>query len=517
MINSQNIRVFISYRNIKYSKMRASELYDRLTEAGYTTFIDTEELKGGDTWRGKIYENIRNSDVLLVLLEPTTANSEWVQREVDMARGCHVSILPLRISEEELDIGDVQEKLALSETQYSYYQGEYEVYDGKNPKTSFEHLIESIERLSKQTRDNQKTWMKNLELRRHTDPAENNQVCMTYAADNEKISCKIHLATGDMTRFKDIDVFVNSENDYMQMARIFETSTLSSALRREGAYIKRGRMIEDTVQHELDRQIENTKAFCGRPIMMGQVIPTPAGHPKSNLCKNNIRYIFHVATVRMGADMMNENLTPIESSSGLRNAVKNCLEMVHHVNEHGLTLEEETDDDKSEQKKSSKGTTKNKNQTEKLETPIKSIAFPLFGTGVGGRSALEVAPPMVEAIYEFLDEHTTDSNPTTLEHVYLVVYSKSDIPFVHDALRTHKNLTVVDEACHCTDETREFLKKWESRGMPKQNTSKTQNELAAEIVHSVQEFVKLSQSSDDEDDTQKSGSDNHKEDDERLK
>jgi len=46
------------------------------------------------------------------------------------------------------------------------------------------------------------------------------------------------------------------------MAPIYERGTLSAALRREGALIRNGHLIEDTVQQELDQQICQVAVFC---------------------------------------------------------------------------------------------------------------------------------------------------------------------------------------------------------------------------------------------------------------
>ena len=122
--NIKNIKVFISYRNIPLSKGEGDFLAKALkNDFGYEVFIDTQELKnkGGVGWAETIYDNIHSSDVLIVLLEHETHLSEWVQREVDVARGAHVAILPIAIiGEAELAkvLREVQDKLAITEMQF---------------------------------------------------------------------------------------------------------------------------------------------------------------------------------------------------------------------------------------------------------------------------------------------------------------------------------------------------------------------------------------------------------------
>lgn len=98
-----------------------------------------------------------------------------------------------------------------------------------------------------------------------------------------------------LTKTTGIDVLVNSENDYMQMARFFETRTVSSLLRRRGARISGGKYV-DTVQQELDFQLGDR----ARPVQAAEVFITSAGGPDSKLAtENKARYIFHVAAVQV--------------------------------------------------------------------------------------------------------------------------------------------------------------------------------------------------------------------------
>ena len=111
-------RVFISYRNAELSIHVASQMMKELKRRGYDDiFYDKDgdrKIRGGDAWARTIYENIWESDVMVVLLEQSTALSDWVQREVDVARGAHISILPVKIVAADPDIREAQEKLALT-------------------------------------------------------------------------------------------------------------------------------------------------------------------------------------------------------------------------------------------------------------------------------------------------------------------------------------------------------------------------------------------------------------------
>ncbi len=409
--NIKNIKIFISYRNIPRSKAEGNFLADVLRkEFGYEIFIDTQELKnkGGVKWAETIYDNIHTSDVLIVLLEQETHLSEWVQREVDVARGAHVSILPIAIIEEtELAkvLREVQEKLAISEMQFLNF-------DSTTP--DYPPIIESIESLSKKTRDAQKEWIDDLRTLRFAKKASNSD---PYYATYEILpGRKICLASGDMTEMQNLDVLVNTENNYMQMARIYEGAVLSSALRREGSYIRAGKIIEDTVQLELDQQVIKGEGFGSRPIEMEQVIATHAGHAKSALVKNGARYIFHAATVYVHP--RNRKVTPIQTDASVRQTVLNCLTLVIEINENkGVISPAGTDAYEREQKAADS------------YSPIKSIIFPLFGAGQGGRSTLEVAPPMIDCFKDFVVKHK-NAKDFALESLHLCVFTEVDVAIV---------------------------------------------------------------------------------------
>jgi O-acetyl-ADP-ribose deacetylase (regulator of RNase III) len=416
--DTRNVKVFISYRNIKLSKHEGEFLADALQrQYGYEVFIDTQKLKdeGGVKWAEAIYDNVRSSDVLVVLLERETAQSEWVQREVDVARGAAVSILPLVIAaseEVERVIGEVQQKLALAEFQYLRFS---------SAEPDLEPIRKSIERLVKHTRDDQQTWMERRQDQWRLRRAEHDLASYAiYRPRGFDQPCRVHIATGDMTTLRDIDVLVNSENNYMQMARIHEGMVLSSALRREGAWVVGGRMKDDTVQRELDEYIAHSEVFGSRPIEMEQVIPTRAGHPKSKLAQNGAHYIFHAATVYVHP--RNRSVTPLSTDDGIRQATLNCLHMALDV-DGSLGVISPPGSPRHETEQAAQGDYQ----------PIRSMAFPLFGTGRGGRSVLEVAPPMIRAFRDFLYEQRA-SPALKLEHIHLVVFSDTDVPFIEEAL-----------------------------------------------------------------------------------
>lgn len=404
---TKTIHVFISYKRNpdKTTPAQVIDLQQRLDrEYGYDVFLDKTGLEPGGKWAAEIYAHIWRADVLLVILNANTHQSDWVQREVDVARGAHVAILPLAMAPPDV-IQEALNRLTLEDIQY--------FPDFSTTLANMDELDKQIRSLSKVTRNAQEAWVEELEKVRRVKCADPNLTHRRFRLPGGLAAVDIYLATGDMTKHKNIDVIVNTENDYMQMARMFESSTLSSRLRVAGAKMTLRGLEDDTVQQALDEQV----AAYGRPIMAASVIPTQAGHPESELARNGVRFIFHAATVHV----RETELQAVDLGT-IRKAVDNCLKMVLSVNKRrGVISPAGTDRNRQEQ------------ACQAAYRPIKSIIFPLFGAGQGGLAANQVAPQMAEGFRSFLLENVQEPQ-MTLESIHLCVHSVTDVAVVEQAL-----------------------------------------------------------------------------------
>ena len=540
--SDSTIRVFISYRNIAPSDVEAERLAERLQQANLPSeriFFDQIRLKAGDIWAQEIFNNIRQSDVLIVLLQvgrnnpsDSTAHSEWVQREVDVARGGHISILPIKLmgqddllitsqvttyleirdrqfltyssfehqkkylyeshradlfvgipydkleSEqkkkvkdtyikslrdrlEELQANTIEKSHKFPESENAFddlneteqiqyieaYRKTYESYDGLDPEEQtqccndyfkslpvdeqfeiendniikFNELVELINTLSFRTRNEQRKWMADLRQLRHKDHAQNN-----YRAYQQPInkSSTLYLATGDLTELpmadnETIDVIVNSENDYMQLARMFELNSLSVSLRLKGAYFENGRLMSDYVQDQLNQLIKRGYKKQGLPVMVGEVLATYAGHPKSILRRRGFRYIFHAATIHYDPIYSDEPAKPVNSRLGISTVVRNCLDTVNHLNATKGNIFALLPDD---------GDAPHPSDTDDHMDykPIQSIIFPLFSTGQAGQSVQKVVGPILEGMKSWFDENADSS----IKEVYLSVFLQDHVEVV---------------------------------------------------------------------------------------
>lgn len=201
---------------------------------------------------------------------------------------------------------------------------------------------------------------------------------------------QLGIITGDIQNIKEADVWVNSENTNMQMARPFERS-ISAVIRYMGAKKNRaGRITEDTVSREL------FDATGGTGVDPAVVIDTTAGELTAS---NNVKKIFHAAAV---VGQVGLGYSPIEKIS---ECVRNALKLV--------------------------------DDARLANDNLKTILFPLMGTGTSKKSAQEVAGELVEEAISYLEE-----NPQSkAEIVYFLAYNEQDLELCQRIMKNNARLT----------------------------------------------------------------------------
>ncbi|WP_305784510.1 macro domain-containing protein [Symbioplanes lichenis] len=102
-------------------------------------------------------------------------------------------------------------------------------------------------------------------------------------------TAELAVITGDLRRVTCAEVWVNSENTQMRMARI-EESSVSAVIRFEGADRDGSdQIVTDRIADELEAAVAGR-----RPVAAGTAVVTGAG----GLERNGVRHIVHVAAVR---------------------------------------------------------------------------------------------------------------------------------------------------------------------------------------------------------------------------
>jgi O-acetyl-ADP-ribose deacetylase (regulator of RNase III) len=202
---------------------------------------------------------------------------------------------------------------------------------------------------------------------------------------------EIGMITGDIQNIKEIDVWVNSENTNMEMARHFDRS-ISATIRYRGAKKDRaGRVTDDLIAKEL-REAAGTG-----DVPPACVIPTGTGEL---LKLNNVKKIFHAAAV---VGQVGQGYGPINNIS---DCVRNSLELA--------------------------------DSEEMAGENIQSILFPLMGTGTTRLEAEQVAGQLFDAAISYVEE-----NPETkLQKIYFLAHNEDDLElclhfFEHDPRISH--------------------------------------------------------------------------------
>jgi O-acetyl-ADP-ribose deacetylase (regulator of RNase III) len=197
---------------------------------------------------------------------------------------------------------------------------------------------------------------------------------------------QIAVVTGDIRQVHSANVWVNSENTEMEMARIYEFS-VSAIIRYEGArHDLRGRIEDDIIQNEL-----SAKVASHRPVEPGSVVATSPGELWR---RNAVRHVLHVAAVYG------------EPGSGF-----------HQVREIGRCV------------------TNVLRAAEELEMPDgepATVLFPLLGTGSAGGKLRNTATLLIHAACNYLSATAT----TRIRTVFFLAYTDVELRVCQSALRT---------------------------------------------------------------------------------
>lgn len=189
---------------------------------------------------------------------------------------------------------------------------------------------------------------------------------------------QIGYITGNLRNVKNVDVWVNSENTNMQMARPYERS-ISSTIRYEGAKKNRsGNIVDDLIANDLNKIMEAE----GGIATPGTVIPTTSGELERT---HGVKKIFHAAAV---FGQPGEGYKPINN---IEECIPNALELID-------------------------------NDEELASVDLSSILFPLMGTGTTKLSAQGVADNLIDAALAYLKQ-----NPTSrVQKIYFLAYNEQD-------------------------------------------------------------------------------------------
>ncbi len=87
--------IFVSYS--RSDKLLVDRLVDDLRKAGHDIWVDKQSIEPGEKWWEAIFRGIDKAGAVIVCLSPEALESEWIRRELYVARGLGKFIIPVSV------------------------------------------------------------------------------------------------------------------------------------------------------------------------------------------------------------------------------------------------------------------------------------------------------------------------------------------------------------------------------------------------------------------------------------
>lgn len=323
-------------------------------------FLASRSIRLGDDFVDQVFDTLGRCQVLIAVIGAGWRDllgdpgHDWVQREISMAFSRGIRVIPVLIEDAEVP-GEAELPsgiAALARCQHLRLR-HYTI------ENDLAHLVRELRGLVPQLTDGSRASGASSAFRLPDGPA-----------------CELVIVPGDILRCTTADVWVNSENTDMHMARPTDFS-VSGIIRFWGSRRDQaGRMIDDPISAELEALVGQ------RPVAPGSVFTTGSGELART---HRVQHIVHVAAVHG------------EPGAGYRQVgdVGGCVRNV-------LVAVEEMAHD--------------------------SVLFPLLGTGAAGADVARTAEAMAVAAVD----HLVDHPGTRLRRVQFLGYTRRE----HEALTT---------------------------------------------------------------------------------
>jgi O-acetyl-ADP-ribose deacetylase (regulator of RNase III) len=364
--------VFVNYRVLEqpgYATLLYRELAHRFGRE--SVFLASRSIHLGDDFVREVFDNLRRCQVLLAVIGPRWlefggGKFDWVHREIAEAFKLGIRVIPVLLEDAELP-----DEAALPEDIKALRRCQHVRLRHYSIDADIAKLVDELRG-------------KLPALREPGDRVADGPPVVFRLASGS--SCRIAVVPGDIRRVRSADLWVNSENTDMQMARFSDFAT-SAVIRYWGSIRDQaGRVVHDVIADGLARQVG-----LRRPVAPGTVIVTRAG---ALTASNNVRHILHVAAVQG------------EPGAGFRQ-VRDIGWCVTNALMHAGRLAQ-------------------------VDPRVRSVLFPLLGTGVAGGAVEPTIRAMLRATLDYLDQHPD----TPLRLISFLAYDEGKVAAVHRVVPT---------------------------------------------------------------------------------
>jgi hypothetical protein len=373
-------KVFINYRvqeQAGYAALLDRELAERFGVAA--VFRASRSIRPGDDFAREILHNLAECAVLLAVIGPGwlalagraghTGDGDWVRRELAEAFTLGIRVIPVLVEDAAMPAeAELPPDIApLARCQYLRLHH-------RSVDSDVAHIVDELRRLVPGLRAD----------RREPRELPDTEVRLYRVDEPGPSPCRIGVVTGSISRVRDADIWVNSENTDMEMARFTEFS-VSGIIRYWGArHDHTGRVTADLIADELAARVGDR-----RPVAPGTAFVTGAGALAE---RNNVRYVIHVAAVQG------------EPGAGFRQVrdVGRCVTSALVEAERLAAAGE----------------------------PVATILFPLLGTGAAGAEVR----PTVRALLDAALDHLAAYPRTPLRVISFLAYTDQELAAFEEVL-----------------------------------------------------------------------------------
>ncbi|ANZ34797.1 hypothetical protein BBK82_00605 [Lentzea guizhouensis] len=347
--------VFVNYRVLEqpgYATLLHRELAQTFGQD--RVFLASRSLRAGDDFVQEVFAHLRRSQVLLAVIGPHWLDhtgdpgEDWVLREITEAFELGIRVVPVLVEDAVLPADLPPGVEALHRCQYVRLR-HYSI------DSDISALVTHLRGIA----------------------GDRPSPSVFRLGDRP---CRIGIHAGSIRRVHDCDVWVNSENTDMRMARHTDFS-VSAIIRYWGSLRdESGRITADLVADELE-----ALAAPRRPVAPGTALVTGSGALEST---NNVRHVVHVAAVQ------GEPGAGYRQVSDIGGCVTTALARVEPLG-------------------------------------VRTILFPLLGTGVAGADVAHTARMVVQAAAYHVERHPE----TPLRRISFLAYDDHERFALEDAVR----------------------------------------------------------------------------------